>query len=121
MVNSPIDSDDFIDIALTARTESTTDAPLWDTESAIQQGNKSVHIITTNFYEGKNTYVIKSKVPLKGSFLRAQIINNANPESTEVNDLKFSIKLEVNDVVKVNEENVVLSGINKNYTKEFEF
>lgn len=111
-VDNPIDDNDSITFVLVSA--GSQNSTVWKVNNVERNSEQSISLTRNDFNQGVNTYVIETIEPQVTNAFSVQLLNFEN-------DLKFSIKVEVNNEVKLLEENKVLSGNGTDFSRNYTF
>jgi|GEM_PF-292059 len=113
-VSSAVDQADYISLVSSGGTLTSDDKTVWKTNGAIQNSQQAISLGRNDFTGSTKTYVIESIKQLDACSIGVQFINFDQ-------DLKFSLKIEVNGKVSVDESNKTLTGEGSDFTKQYQF
>lgn len=111
-VDNPIDDNDSITFVLVSA--GSQNSTVWKVNNVERNSEQSISLTRNDFNQAVNTYVIETIEPQVTNAFSVQLLNFEN-------DLKFSIKVEVNNEVKLLEENKVLSGNGTDFSRNYTF
>lgn len=113
-VNSAIDQSDYISFVSAGGVAVQGETTLWKVNGDTQNSQQAISLGRNDFSGSTKTYVIESIKKLDACSIGVQFINFGQ-------DLKFSIKIEVDGKVSVDEANKTLTGDGSDFTKQYTF
>ena len=113
-VSSAVDQSDYISLVSSGGTLTPGDNTIWKTNGVTQNSQQAISLARNDFTGSTKTYVIESTKKLDACSIGVQFINFGQ-------DLNFSMKIEVDGKVSVDESNKTLTGEGSDFTKQYQF
>lgn len=110
-VNSVLDELDYFSFTVSGGTMNPQDNTLWQVNGNTRTGERAISINDDDFRGGTQTFIIESTMPLLSSPSSISAVNTDNP-------LSFSLKVEVDGSVKLDETFQVTS---ETFTRSYNF